>query len=211
MIDPLQKLFDRIHREENCRRPVPELVFLRFLRRTLPAERYKHVLGVARLARDLAQIHGEDPERARLAGLLHDTARCWSGRKLGDYVRRYRVKVPHSDFVRRHQPVIFHAYVGADLARRVFGVRDREVLSAIAKHTMADDRMTRLEKIVFLADHLAPDRDFTEAERLRKLAREDLDAAFVEALRNKMIYAVLKNHPIHPHSARVWNRHRNGT
>ena len=208
MIDPLKKLFGRLHKPEDSRTPPPERVFLQFLRRTLPPERYKHVLGVARLAHELAQIHGEEPERARLAGLLHDTARCWSGRRLAEYVRRYRIKVPHTDFVRRHQPVIFHAYVGADLARRLFGVRDREILSAIAKHTMADERMTRLEKIVYLADHLSPDRVFTEAGPLRRLAREDLDAAFVEALRNKMIYAVMKDHPIHPHAARVWNLHR---
>jgi predicted HD superfamily hydrolase involved in NAD metabolism len=116
--------------------------------------------------------------------------------------------VPGIEFIRKHQPLILHGFVGADLARRLFGVRDKEVLSAVAKHTLAAEKMSRLEKVVYLADHLSPDRKSTGVDDLRRLAREDLDRAFLESLRNKMIFILMKNQPLHPGAEKIWNRHR---
>ncbi|MBC7326261.1 MAG: HD domain-containing protein, partial [Moorella sp. (in: Bacteria)] len=49
--------------------------YLQLLAARLPAGRYRHSLGVADTAVELAAKNGVDPEQARLAGLLHDYAR----------------------------------------------------------------------------------------------------------------------------------------
>jgi nicotinate-nucleotide adenylyltransferase len=210
MIEPLREIWNALRPATVAADPdrVLEFQIFQFLRRTLTPERYRHVMGVTALAGELAGIHGVDPVRARLAGALHDVARCWDDDRLRRYAAQYRLKVLGIEFIRRHQPLILHGFVGADLARRLFGVRDKEVLSAVAKHTLAAEKMSRLEKVVYLADHLSPDRKFTGVDELRRLAREDLDRAFLESLRNKMIFILMKNQPLHPGAEKIWNRHR---
>jgi predicted HD superfamily hydrolase involved in NAD metabolism len=147
--------------------------------------RYAHVVRVARLADRLAQRHGEDPARARLAGLLHDLARLFSAeRLLAECESR---GLPIDDFERRN-PVVLHARLGAELAREDFGVSDPRVLEAIRHHTVAKPRMTRLDAIVYLADGLEPGRAFAEREALETLAFSNLEAAMRAVLRSTLAY-----------------------
>lgn len=183
---------------------------LEYQRKNLPRDRYEHVLGVTDLAGKLAEKHGLDAARARLAGALHDTARCWSKARLLRYVRRYSVKVPELGFVVRHQPVLLHGYVGAHLARRQFGIKDREILSAVAKHSLGSDKMTRFEKCVYLADLLSPERNFYGADALRELMLKNLDQAFLQGIAVKIRYVVGRGEPLHPEVVRIWNRLTSG-
>ena len=183
------------------------VMILPYLRKNLPSKRLGHVMGVTHLARVLARRHGLDPERATLAGLLHDAAKCWTAKKLVAYVRRHRVLVPDLEHTIRVQPHLLHAYAGAHFARTNFGVRDRTVLSAIAHHTLGSVPMTRFDKCVYVADLAAPDRLFKSAEDLRKLALRNLDRAFVEAVRIKLNDLIRRGEFIHPEAVRVWNRY----
>lgn len=176
-----------------------------FLKKTLPAERMKHVLGVMALSEKLATRHGLSRPRAKLAAALHDIARCWDKNKLIEYAQARRLKVPDKKFVCKVQPVLLHSYVGADLARRMFHVRDRQILAAISKHSFASLKMNAFEKVIYLADLVAPDRNFPEIYSLRILAFKDLDRAFVGGLRAKMVYLLRTNDLIHPSAVPVWN------
>ena len=147
--------------------------------------RYAHVVRVARLADRLAQRHGEDPQRARLAGLLHDLARLYSGERL--IAECEERGMPIDAFERRH-PVVLHARLGAELARERFGVDDAGVLDAIRRHTVAAADMSRLDTIVYLADGLEPGRDFREREGLERLAFRDLDRALQAVLTGSVAY-----------------------
>lgn len=142
-------------------------------------------MRVARLADRLAQRHGEDPERARLAGMLHDLARLYAPERLlaGCAARG----LPVDDFERRH-PVVLHARLGAELARERFGVTDPAVLQAIRRHTVAAPDMSRLDAIVYLADGLEPGREFDKREALERLAFVDLDRAMDAVLRSSLAY-----------------------
>jgi predicted HD superfamily hydrolase involved in NAD metabolism len=95
--------------------------------------------------------------------------------------------------------------VGADIARKKFCVWDREVLSAVAKHSLGSVRMTPFEKLIYVADLLAPDRDFEGVFALRRLAFRNLDRAFFEGVRVKMLYLLKSGQPVHPECLRVWN------
>jgi predicted HD superfamily hydrolase involved in NAD metabolism len=138
------------------------------------AHRYAHVVRVARLAETLARIHGESTRRARLAGMLHDLARLYSAAQLIEECKR--LAIPRDAFAVEH-PIVLHAPLGAELAREQFGITDQAVLSAIAKHTLADGVMSRLDAVVYLADALEPGRDDPQREKFLALAALDLDAA----------------------------------
>lgn len=179
---------------------------IRRLRDALSAERFSHTLSVARWARTLARLHGEDPARARRAGLLHDCAKELPGRRLAALARRHRLSVPGLDFIlKRRRYGLLHADVSALLARRDYGVADDAVLSAIAGHTLGRDRMSRLDKILYVADFSAPQRGFAAAARVRRLARRDIDAAFREALRLKLLHVLRAGDALHPQTVALWN------
>jgi predicted HD superfamily hydrolase involved in NAD metabolism len=127
---------------------------------------------VARTADRLAQAHGIDPRQARCAGMLHDIARLWPVERLLDECRARGLAL---DRFEREHPVVLHARIGALLARERFGVTDPAVLSAIAKHTLADPIMTPLDAIVFIADATEPGRQFTIRAEILDTALRDLE------------------------------------
>ncbi len=147
--------------------------------------RYAHVIRVARLADKLAQRHGEDADAARLAGLLHDIARLYSGERLLEECAARGLAI---DAFERRNPIVLHARLGAEIARERFGVTDERVLDAMRRHTVAAPRMTRLDAIVYLADGLEPGRDFPEREAVESLAFRDLDAAMRALLESSLAY-----------------------
>lgn len=142
-------------------------------------------MRVARLADRLAQRHGEDSRRARLAGLLHDLARLYPAERLTHECERRGL--PIGAFERRH-PIVLHAPLGAELARELFAVDDAAVLSAIRKHTLASPGMTRLDTIVYIADGVEPGRDFSDRAAFEALAFRDLDAAMAAIVRSSLRY-----------------------
>jgi predicted HD superfamily hydrolase involved in NAD metabolism len=147
--------------------------------------RYAHVLRVARMAEALARAHGADPQRARIAGLLHDVARLYAPDRL---LRECAERGLAIDAFERANPVVLHARLGAELARERFGVDDPAVLSAIRKHTLGDAVMSPLDKVVYLADGLEPGRDFADRAALAALAFRDLDAAMRAVLASSIAY-----------------------
>lgn len=175
------------------------------LRATLKPGRFVHTLHVAALADALARRHGVDAPRARLAGLLHDAGRRFSSPQLAAYVRRRRLNVPHGALTAARAPLLLHAYVSADLARREFGVRDAGVLSAVRKHTLGAPRMSVLDKVLYVADACSADRRHPGVERTRALAFDDLDAAFARCVAEKLSHALARSAWIHPTTVALWN------
>jgi nicotinate-nucleotide adenylyltransferase len=178
---------------------------LRRLRETLEPGRYEHTLNVAALAEALARRHGQSPAKARLAGLLHDAGRRMSPPLMAEYARKRRLKVPQRDLTAALEPLLLHAFVSEDLARREFGVDDAAVLSAIRKHTLGDLRMSVLDKVVYVADACSADRGHAGVERVRALAFADLDAAFERCLADKLSHALARRAWLHPLTIELWN------
>jgi predicted HD superfamily hydrolase involved in NAD metabolism len=174
--------------------------------RSLSPYRRRHVESVARWARELARRHGADPGKAYLAGKLHDAAKEWTGKKLESLVRRENIRVPGLEFiVAQGRRGLLHAHVSAWVARETFGVGDREILRAIARHTLGARRMGLLDKVIYVADFSSPDRRYAEARRVRRLARRDLDAAVREAARCKIQFVLEAARPVHPATVAMWN------
>jgi predicted HD superfamily hydrolase involved in NAD metabolism len=147
--------------------------------------RYAHSVRVARFAEGLAFRHGEDPLKARLAGLLHDLARLYSAQRL---LAECGARGMAIDDFEHANPIVLHARLGAELAREHYGVADEAILSAIRKHTVAAADMSSLDVIVFLADGLEPGRSFAERETYANLAQRDLGAAMRAVLGSTIAY-----------------------
>lgn len=145
----------------------------------LTPERYRHSLCAQRRAIALAHIHKEDWYKAGIAGLLHDICHCMSPGLQLKYLSDHGILL---DNLTLEHPPIWHAVTGAAYLRRTMGLRDREVLRAVRYHTTGRAGMSKLEKIVFLADKTGSDRDYPGAENLRALSNLSLNAGMRLAL-----------------------------
>ncbi len=168
-----------------------------YARGRLSDKRYAHTLRVAETAERLAKLHGLDSERARLAGLLHDTAREVGKEEL------LRVAgedgLPVGDF-ERERPILLHGPVAAELAREDLGMEDGEVLDAVRAHTTGDPGMGPLALALFVADKIEPGREQPGVEDLRELARVSLHRAARAALEDSVSYNERRDRPAHPKS-----------
>ncbi len=147
--------------------------------RLLAEKRVAHVLGVSHTAVELANRFGADPVDAQRAGLLHDITKLLSPEQQLILCREYGIVL---DDFSKNNPKILHAITGAAAARRIFGENDR-VCSAIRWHTTGKAGMNLLEKIIYTADYMEPNRSFDGVEELRRLAFTDLDAAVCLGIR----------------------------
>ena len=165
-------------------------------------KRVAHVQGVEEEAVRLARRWGADETMARRAGILHD---CTKYLELEDQLalcRKYGVEL---DALEQQAVKLLHSKTGACIARAVFGEPD-EVYWAIFWHTTAKADMTTLEKILYVADYMEPNRDFEGVERLRALAYEDLDRALLLGVETTIQEMIDRQLPIHSNTlaARDW-------
>lgn len=155
--------------------------------RLLHPGRVRHVLGCRDTCVELARRWGEDEQDAARAGLLHDITKALDGPLQLTLCAAYGKIL--DDFSRKY-PKTLHALTGSLVAERIFGENER-VVSAICSHTTGKANMNTLEKIVYVADYMEPNRDFPGVERLRSLAFSDLTAALKLGL--EMTLEHLKN------------------
>ena len=157
----------------------PELSWLRAkVMPYLTEKRVAHVLGCENEAVSLANRWGEDPERAAVAGILHDITKKLSAEEQLKLCEKYGII---NDAAEVANPKLLHAKTGAAFARELFGIED-DIYGAIRWHTTGKPDMTLLEKIIYLADFVEPTRDFPGVEELRELCFEDIDAAMAKGL-----------------------------
>lgn len=164
------------------------------LKKELDRQRFEHTLGVEQTARQMARVFGEDEEKAALAGLLHDCAKCMP---LSQMIKAAR----HADVdpVMKESKALMHAVAGRCVAQDVYGVQDEDVLGAIRWHTTGRAGMTRLEKIIYLADVIEPNRKpYPGLEDLRALCMQDLDSAMHAALRQSLEHVREQGKTLHP-------------
>jgi predicted HD superfamily hydrolase involved in NAD metabolism len=148
---------------------------LAWLADNVPPSRLNHILRVEEMAVELAKDHKLDVEKAATAGLMHDLAKYFKPQNLLEMAHAEGLDI---DPVSEATPHLLHADVSAIVARNTFGVKDEEVLQAIANHTLGRPGMSLLSCIVFLADSLEPGRGSTpELEALRQISYQNLDQA----------------------------------
>lgn len=167
-------------------------------------KRRAHVDGTADTAFALAERWGADPEAARRAGILHDITKALTEQEQLHFCYEYGMMPTEFQY---ENPKLLHALTGAAVAERIFG-ESEPVVSAIRWHTTGRPEMTLLEKILYIADYMEPNRDFPGVETLRKLVWKDLDAAIFSGLDQAVAYLNAKGRIIDPDSLEAWHYYK---
>ncbi|MVO99495.1 MULTISPECIES: bis(5'-nucleosyl)-tetraphosphatase (symmetrical) YqeK [Paenibacillus] len=175
---------------------------IRIVRENMPERRWKHTLGVMETSVILARLYGEDENRAETAAILHDVCKFWPVEKQAETVRESGTDTDVLDFDKE----LWHAHAGAWIAAKQFGVEDEEVLNAIRYHTSGREDMSKLEKIVCLADYIEPSRDFPGVDAIRKLAETSLEQALIAGFDSTISFLLAKGKRIYPLTVLTRNR-----
>ncbi len=143
---------------------------LKWLKKQLNEKRYIHTLGTADCAKELAKQFSLNEDKAYLAGLLHDCAKCFPNEELLDIIHKH-LDVEECEMLNYKT---LHAPVSAYIAETEFGITDKEILSAIRWHTLGKLDMSDFEKIVFIADKIEPNtRDKEYSDKIRELLTQE--------------------------------------
>ena len=162
----------------------------------LKPNRVAHVLGCRDMAVELAKRWGADVTDAARAGLLHDITKAIDGPLQLTLCSEYGTML--SDFSRRY-PKTLHALTGSLVADRIFGEKEA-VVNAIRHHTTGKANMSLLEKIIYIADYVEPNRTIAGVDQLRHLAFTDLDAALKMGLQMTVSYLNEQGSEVSPES-----------
>jgi predicted HD superfamily hydrolase involved in NAD metabolism len=174
---------------------------LECVKKQLTEHRYTRTIGVMETSIELARMYGADPEKAELAAIFHDYAKFRPLEEMKEII--VREKMP--PILLEYSPELWHAPVGAYLVEKEVGITDQEVLSAIKFHTAGRADMTLLEKVVYVADYIEPGRKFPGVEEVRELAKESLDAALIQAVKNTVFFLMKKDQPVYPKTMETYN------
>ena len=156
------------------------------LKASLKPGRYEHSLSVSFTCMALAMRYGYDLDKAELAGLLHDCAKCYDNNSIIAACRNSGMELTEGEL---QAPSIIHSRLGARMAEEKFGVNDPEILSAIACHTTGKPDMSLLDKILYIADYIEPRRyKIKDLPAIRRLAFEDLDQALFQIMEGTLRY-----------------------
>ena len=156
-------------------------------------KRVAHVMGVEEEAVRLAKFWGADPELARHAAILHDCTKYLSLEEHLTICDKYRVEL---DDLERQAVKLLHSKSGACVAKYIFGEPD-EVYEAIFWHTTGKRDMNLLDKIIYIADYIEPNRSFDGVDEMRKLAYTDLEQALLLGLEMTIEDMEERGVPIH--------------
>jgi len=168
--------------------------YRKLVKKELDKKRYIHSLGVSYTAAGLAMKYGENINKARIAGLLHDCAKSYSSEEL--IKSCHKVNIPVSEF-EIDNPELLHSKYGSYLANSKYNITDENILNAIYYHTTGRENMSLLEKIIFTADYIEPNR--TELEGISSIRQEaftDIDRAIVSICEKTLSYLNKSNKTI---------------
>lgn len=178
------------------------------LRKALDRERFKHTMGVMYTAAALAMTYESDIEQAMCAGLLHDCAKCVPNETKLHLCERYGIPIRDSE---RRCPFLLHAKLGAYFAEHKYKVKDDMILHAIQVHTTGEPGMNTLDKIIYIADYIEPNRSAApNLQEIRKLAFKDLDEAMLRILHDTLDYLGKKGGELDPMTLQTYEYYQKG-
>lgn len=173
------------------------------LKGRLKERRYKHSKGVAEEAVKLARRNEVEEEKAYIAGLLHDCGREYEEEEMIKEAERRNIAIGE---IERANPMLLHAYIGAIKAKEEYGIEEEEIIAAIWRHTVGGKNMSKLEKIIYLADMIEESREYEGVEELREIVKtKELDEVVEYGMEETIKYVIKKRKMIHPETIMARN------
>ncbi len=165
--------------------------------------RYKHSLGVARTAAQLAETYDVDPFLAQAAGLVHDWDKVLDDSELLARAAQYKIRIVGSPTL---SVPLLHGPVAAVELPHLFPELPGEVWQAVARHTVAATDMTPLDMVVFVADAIEPLRQGDYADELRALVgKVSLTDLFFKCFSQGLSYVILSGRYLYPAALSIYN------
>ncbi|MBE6051414.1 MAG: HD domain-containing protein [Clostridium sp.] len=152
---------------------------------SIKEKRFIHTLGVVSVAKKLAKINGVDEEKAELAALCHDIAKNISKEDMEKIILQNNVVLTEDE---KNTFELWHAILAPVVVKQKLDIKDEEILSAIRWHTTGKEDMTKLEKIIYIADMIEPSRVFDGVEEIREETLKDLDKGVLLGLSHSIKY-----------------------
>lgn len=178
------------------------------IKKELSEKRYNHSVGVMNKAVELAKIYGVNVNKAKLVGLAHDIGKELSREDKIKYMDENELEI---DEIERVNVGLLHAKIGADICKKRYGFT-QDMQDAIKYHTVANENMDLLAKILFVADKIEDNRNYKDEKKMqnlmgmRELAKENLDKAVLYEIDASMEFTLQKKELIHLDSIRTRNR-----
>lgn len=178
------------------------------LQARIKTSRFEHSCGVAKISEEMAKKFSSDELfifQAKLAGLLHDCAREFPVNTMIDEAKKRNIFVGE---IEKQIPLLLHAPLGAARVKELYAslfeedvskIFDENFLQAIAFHTVANENMSLLAKIIYSVDLFEPTRDYPGVERLRRIAQtcHSIDEIFLACLNSSITYVIKQNGILH--------------
>ncbi|MGC9383651.1 MAG: bis(5'-nucleosyl)-tetraphosphatase (symmetrical) YqeK [Kosmotogaceae bacterium] len=171
------------------------------LKKIVSKERLQHILGTSELANTLSIIYGTNSNYAKMASLGHDLFRDIEPYRLLLMFRGYGKK---ENKFERKKPVLLHGKVAALYLKKRFDIHE-DILGAIYWHVTGHKKLSKIGKILMIADIAEKNRPFSVSREIRKIAFEDLDRAYKMTLSSKIEWALKDNSFLLPEIVETWN------
>ena len=146
--------------------------FIALLKGKLNEDRFIHSMGVADTAVRLAEKFGGDKDKAYIAGLLHDVMKNETAEEQLKIMKKDGIILSQAE---KNNPKLWHAMSGAAFIKLVLGITDPDIVNAVRYHTTGRAGMSLLEKIIYTADFISPERNYPDVDVMRSLSFESLD------------------------------------
>lgn len=179
--------------------------YRQYLKLHLSPKRFVHSENVSAASAALAErFGGVDPEKARFAGLVHDI--CKEEPRDVQYTLMMRSSLDVCEEERKAFKV-WHGIAGAEMLRDTFGVTDSDILYAVRYHTIGRAGMSVLEQIVYLADMISAERDYSDVDVMRRKTQESLEKGMCYGLKISLQKLIRRDALIPHHTMEAYNEY----
>ncbi|MDO4522853.1 MAG: bis(5'-nucleosyl)-tetraphosphatase (symmetrical) YqeK [Eubacteriales bacterium] len=176
------------------------------VKKYMDSGRFEHTLGVMYTSAALAMCYQEDMEKAQVAGVLHDCAKCMPDAKKLKICKKHGIEISELE---ASSPYLLHGKVGAFLAKEKYGIEDEDILNAITYHTTGRPDMSKLEKIVYIADYMEPHRNkASNLTDVRNMVFKDLDLTLFKIMSDTLVYLRRSSQGMDPMTVRAYEYYK---
>ena len=169
----------------------------------LKEKRMAHCISVAKLSYDLALVHNCDAMSAYLCGIFHDVARELPPEQMLEEAKKRNIPIGEEEI---QSPLLLHGDLAAAVMEENYGISNETMLNAVRRHTVGNETMSLLDKIIFISDKVEPLRTYEGIETLRALAYDNLDRALIRAVEEELLYGEKHGYCPHPKTIALKNR-----
>jgi predicted HD superfamily hydrolase involved in NAD metabolism len=150
-----------------------EEYYIKILKKYLNDEkRINHSISTANFMKEHSQKFGIDPEKAYIAGILHDIGKNFQTKEIIQLAQSYQnrkiTQIKYFDFKIKH-PFLLHGVAGAEIMISELNIVDEELLSSAIHHTTGGVNIPDIAKFTFICDFCEPIREYKESKKVHKI------------------------------------------